>query len=97
VCRSAEGYEIRLSSAEGFYVGHLVWVLVTCDAQFYRSTYPTGALTTLGFPLTADEFEALPDPLPLGVYYGNPGADVTGARLVNCGTVTLSNPPACSR
>jgi hypothetical protein len=96
VCRSASGYEIRVSTPGGFYVGHLVWILATCDAQFYRSEHLDGAITTLRFLLTANEFAALPEHLPVSAFYGSPGSEPRGNLLMNCGTLTLSDPPACS-
>jgi hypothetical protein len=95
-CRSAEGYEIRISTPGGFYVGHLIWVLVTCNAEFYSSLPLNSDPTTLRFLLTEDEFGGVPGGLPVGAYYGSPGSQLPLARLLNCGTLTVSNPPACS-
>lgn len=69
---TADGLSVITSSAEGFTVGALVWILRIGDTEFSVSRYPDFSTNRIEFPIPDDALSRLRDGDGIGIRYGNP-------------------------
>lgn len=72
LCRTGAGWAIVTNDPRGFYIGHLMWILVIGDQYFIESGYPGAGLNEIGFRITDSQLAGLKRGEALHAYYGVP-------------------------
>jgi hypothetical protein len=71
LCRTGSGWEIITQDPRGFYMGHLIWILVIGNQYFVENRYSAGD-SDAGFAITDQQYAGLERGDPVHAYYGGP-------------------------